>query len=64
MDQLPPRQRTVIVLRYLEGLSIAEVAEVMGVGPGTVKTHLVRAVRKVRACWPADDDSERGDGVA
>jgi RNA polymerase sigma-70 factor (ECF subfamily) len=48
MDQLPARQRTVLVLRYLEGLGIEEIAEVLGVGPGTVKTHLVRAVRRVR----------------
>lgn len=52
LDDLPARQRSVLVLRYLEGRSVAEIAEALGVGPGTVKTHLVRAVRRVRAAWP------------
>jgi RNA polymerase sigma-70 factor (ECF subfamily) len=52
LDDLPARQRTVLVLRYLEGRSVAEIAEALGVGPGTVKTHLVRAVRRVRRAWP------------
>lgn len=46
--ELPARQRTVLVLRYLEGMGVDEIAGVLGIGPGTVKTHLVRAVRRVR----------------
>ena len=48
LGELPARQRTVLVLRYLEGMGVDEIAEVLGIGPGTVKTHLVRAVRRVR----------------
>jgi len=48
---LPARQRVVLTLRFLEGLSVAEIADLLGVGAGTVKTHLVRGVRRVRELW-------------
>jgi RNA polymerase sigma-70 factor (ECF subfamily) len=48
LDTLPARQRAVLVLRFMEGLSLDEIAMVLGVGRGTVKTHLIRAVRKIR----------------
>lgn len=38
--ELPPRARTAIALRYLGGLTEAEVAEAMGVAPGTVASSL------------------------
>lgn len=37
---LPPRTRTAVALRYLGGLSEAEVADAMGVAPGTVAASL------------------------
>jgi RNA polymerase sigma factor (sigma-70 family) len=40
---LPERQRTVVELRYWGGLSEAEIAEVLGVAPGTVKSLASRA---------------------
>ena len=40
---LPPKYRVVIVLRHLQELSYEEIAEVMRVPIGTVKTHLFRA---------------------
>jgi RNA polymerase sigma-70 factor (ECF subfamily) len=46
--QLPPRQQEVFALRHVEGLSTAEVAEVLGMAQGTAKRHLFRAVRKMR----------------
>jgi len=46
--QLPGRQREVFVLRQIEECSTAEVAEVLGLSPGSVKRHLFRAVRKLR----------------
>jgi len=49
LEKLSARQRTVVVLRYLQQMSIAEISEVTGIGPGTVKTHLVRALRQIRA---------------
>ena len=49
LKDLSPRQQTVLVLRYIAGHSVSEIADLMGIGPGTVKTHLVRALRQVRA---------------
>jgi RNA polymerase sigma-70 factor, ECF subfamily len=46
---LSPAQRTVFVLRHYEGLSLAEISESMGCTVGSVKVHLFRALRKMRA---------------
>jgi RNA polymerase sigma-70 factor (sigma-E family) len=46
---LPPRQRDAVVLRYLHGYSEAEVASVLGVAPGTVKTHVRRGLDALRS---------------
>jgi RNA polymerase sigma factor (sigma-70 family) len=45
LDDLPPRCRQAIVLRKIENLSIDEIAQRMGVGEKTVKTHLTNGVR-------------------
>ncbi len=47
--QLPVRQREVVVLRILEDLSVAETARVMTCREGTVKAHLAKALRNLRA---------------
>lgn len=48
LETLPAKQRACLVLRYGQELSITEVAELLGVGEGTVKTHLVRGLRRLR----------------
>lgn len=45
---LPVRQRAVLVLRYYEDLSEAEIAEVLGCRPGTVKSTAARAIARLR----------------
>jgi RNA polymerase sigma-70 factor (sigma-E family) len=45
---LPPRQRAVVVLRYYEGLSEAEIADTLGVRPGTVKSQAAAAIDHLR----------------
>ncbi|MFD2051620.1 RNA polymerase sigma factor [Mesorhizobium calcicola] len=47
-DSLPDVYRTVFVARVIEGLSIEETADVLGVRPQTVKTRLHRARALVR----------------
>lgn len=39
LSALEPRRRAVIVLRELEGLPVARVAELLGMNPGTVRWH-------------------------
>ncbi|MFS0700185.1 RNA polymerase sigma factor [Cellulomonas sp. 179-A 4D5 NHS] len=48
LADLPPRQRTVLVLRYYEGLDDAEIADVLGTSPATVRSHASRALATLR----------------
>ncbi len=45
---LPRQQRAVLVLRCCEDLPEAEVAELLGCSPGTVKSHAHRGMRVLR----------------
>ncbi|HEV7758624.1 MAG TPA: sigma-70 family RNA polymerase sigma factor [Acidimicrobiales bacterium] len=45
---LSPKRRTAVVLKYYAGLREREIAEVMGVRPGTVKSMLHRALAQLR----------------
>ncbi|MCU0291183.1 MAG: sigma-70 family RNA polymerase sigma factor [Thermoanaerobaculaceae bacterium] len=49
LDRLPGRQREVFSLRFFVGLDLEGIATALGVDVGTVKTHLHRAVHRVRA---------------
>ena len=44
---LPPAQRAVIGLRYIEGLDLAEVAEILGSPLGTVKSRVHHALKSM-----------------
>jgi len=48
IDALPPRHRVVIILHYLEGLSLKEIAYVIDAPEGTVKSRLHYARERLR----------------
>jgi len=48
LAELPRRQRAVLVLRFYEGLDDAEIAQVLGVAPGTVRSSASRALAALR----------------
>lgn len=49
LARLSRQQRAVIVLRYVEDLSVAETAEALGCSPATVKVQAGRALATLRA---------------
>jgi RNA polymerase sigma-70 factor (sigma-E family) len=48
IGKLPRRQRAVLVLRYYEGFSDTEIAELLGCAPGTVRGYASRALAALR----------------
>ena len=59
---LPERQRAAVALYYIEDLAITEIADVLGVAPGTVKTSLFMARRSLAVTLGAEevlDDNDR-----
>ena len=51
---LTARQRAVVVLRYYDGLSEAEIADALGIRPGSVKGHARAGLAALGARLPAD----------
>jgi RNA polymerase sigma-70 factor (ECF subfamily) len=49
VEDLSERQRSIFLLRYVEEQDLGEIAQVTGLSEGTVKAHLSRALKKVRA---------------
>lgn len=49
LSKLPERQRMVFVLSHLEGRSSREVSDMTGLNESTVRVHLFRAIRRLRA---------------
>lgn len=67
LASLPVRQRTALVLRFFADLPEAEVADLMGCTPGTVKTHTHRGLQAMRRLIPPAADvnrtEEEGSGI-
>lgn len=52
--RLPPTQRAILVLRHYAGLEPTEIADVLGIPAGTVRSRLHHAHRAMRAALDAD----------
>jgi len=55
LNSLSPRHRTALVLRELEGLDYSEMAQVLAIPLGTVRSRLAAAREQFRTRWTALD---------
>jgi RNA polymerase sigma-70 factor (sigma-E family) len=60
LAELPPRQRAVVVLRYWEDMTDAQVGALLGCSAGTVRSQATRALAKLRASAELAEDDPRG----
>lgn len=61
---LSPAQRTAVVLRHVDGLSYAEIAEATGRPEGTVKAHVHRGLAALRTALQSAERLEREEITA
>ncbi|HET7357886.1 MAG TPA: SigE family RNA polymerase sigma factor [Nocardioidaceae bacterium] len=59
LRQLSPQQRAVLVLRFYEDQSEAQIAETLGMAPGTVKSHASRGLARLRELLGDRDELTR-----
>ncbi|MFI9242576.1 SigE family RNA polymerase sigma factor [Streptomyces sp. NPDC053086] len=68
LARLPELQRTMLVLRYYEGRTDPEIAEILGISVGTVKSSIWRSLRRLREdevlSFGRDEEDAFGDLVA
>ena len=57
--RLSGKQRTVFLLRFVEDMELLEIAAVTGMKEGTVKTHLFRALKSVRAALNPEKEPQK-----
>ncbi|WP_350279473.1 SigE family RNA polymerase sigma factor [Kribbella sp. HUAS MG21] len=56
LARLPRQQRAVLVLRYYEDLPDVEIAELLGIAPGTVRSNATRGLAALRATLSAEEN--------
>lgn len=62
LRRLPPRQRAVLVLRFLEGLDVAATAKALGCREGTVKSQTAHGLSALRSVLGTALDDLRPTG--
>ncbi len=60
LDELPPRTRTVVIMRRVEGLSRGDIARQLGISEVTIKWHLNEGLRALANALYGDDPTSRG----
>jgi len=55
---LPPALRATLVLREMEGLEYAEIAEILDIPVGTVRSRLFHARERFRTLWQAAEEED------
>ena len=61
VGKLSERQRTVFVLRFVEEMELADIAEITGLPISTVKTHLYRSLATIRSKHAQSSSKARKD---
>jgi RNA polymerase sigma-70 factor (ECF subfamily) len=64
LDRLSTRERLVLILRHVEGMTLEEIAEAMDLSLATVKRSLRRATSRVTQMVESDDPKRRPTGTA
>jgi RNA polymerase sigma-70 factor, ECF subfamily len=54
---LPVKHREVLFLRYIDGRKVADIAEVLGISEGTVKSRLHHALRRAKTAMRSELDA-------
>lgn len=62
LRRLPPRQRAAVVLRFYEGLSFAEIAEILGTGENAVRSNVSRGLRRLHVQLTDHEHDGSGQG--
>ncbi|HEX7737721.1 MAG TPA: sigma-70 family RNA polymerase sigma factor [Ktedonobacteraceae bacterium] len=63
LSQLPPKYRIVLILRHLQDMTYEEMAEVLTMPVGTIKTHLFRARNLLKERLQAFDNGRKQKGM-
>jgi RNA polymerase sigma-70 factor (ECF subfamily) len=61
LDELPPKIRAVVALHYIAGMTVPQIASVIGTSPNTIKTQLQLGRSRLRAALGASVAESNGE---